>query len=65
MKKMHFYNFILDFLLLVYFALYLMNLLWCMWAVTQESLSLGFLTKQDSKQPPQLQRLARKLKFRL
>ena len=46
MKKMHFYNFILDFVLLVYFATYLMSLLWCMWAVMQESLYLGFPTKQ-------------------
>ena len=35
------------------------------WPATQEHLSSGFLTKQDSKQSPQLQRLARKMKFRL
>ena len=31
------------------------------WAWTQQNLSSGFLTKQDSNQSPQLQRLARKL----
>ena len=34
-------------------------------ASSRENLSSGFLTKQDSNQSPQLQRLARKLKFRL
>ena len=34
------------------------------WAPTRETLSSGFLTKSDSNQPAQLQRLARKLKFR-
>ena len=34
-------------------------------AATQLNLSSGVLTKQDSNQSPQLQRLARKLKFRL
>ena len=34
------------------------------WASSQQNLSSGFLTKRDSHQPPQLQRLARKLKFR-
>ena len=33
------------------------------WAAMQENLSSGFPTKQDSMQSPQLQRLARKLKF--
>ena len=33
------------------------------WAPTQENLSSRFLTKSDSNQPAQLQRLARKLKF--
>ena len=32
--------------------------------VTQENLSLGSLTKLDSKQSSQLQTLARQLKFR-
>ena len=31
-----------------------------MWALTRQNLSSGFLTKRDSNQPPQLQRLARK-----
>ena len=35
------------------------------WASTRENLSLGFLTKRDSNQSPQLQRLARKLKCHL
>ena len=35
------------------------------WASSQPNLSSGFLQKRDSHQPPQLQRLARKLKFRL
>ena len=32
---------------------------------TQENLSSGFLTKPDSNQSPPLQKLARKLEFRL
>ena len=35
------------------------------WTTTQENLSAGFPTKQDEMQSPQLQRLARTLKFRL
>ena len=35
------------------------------WASTRQNLSCGFLTKRDSNQSPQLQRFARKLKFRL
>ena len=35
------------------------------WASTQQNLSSGFPTKRGSNQSPQLQRLARKLKFRL
>ena len=35
------------------------------WAVTRENLSSGFPTKWGSNQSPQLQRLARKLKFHL
>ena len=35
------------------------------WASSRKNLSLGFLTKRDSNQSPQLQRLARKLKIRL
>ena len=35
------------------------------WALSQQNLSLGFLSKQDSNHPAQLQRLARKLKFGL
>ena len=31
----------------------------------RQNLSLGFLTKRESNQSPQLQRLARKLEFRL
>ena len=34
------------------------------WASTRQELSSGFPTKRDSNQSPQLQRLARKLKFR-
>ena len=34
-------------------------------ASTRENLSSGFPTKRDSNQSPQLQRLARKLKFHL
>ena len=34
-------------------------------ASMQQNLSSGFPTKRDSNQSPQLQRLARKLKFRL
>ena len=33
------------------------------WVSMRPNLSSGFLTKQDSNQSPQLQRLARKLKF--
>ena len=33
------------------------------WATSRENLSSGFLTKQVSNQSPQLQRLARELKF--
>ena len=35
------------------------------WAATQQNLSSGFLKKRDSNQSPQLQKLARNLKFRL
>ena len=35
------------------------------WAATRENLSSGFPTKRVSNQSPQLQRLARKLKFHL
>ena len=35
------------------------------WASLRENLSSGFPTKRVSKQSPQLQRLARKLKFHL
>ena len=35
------------------------------WAVSRENLSSGFQTKRVSNQSPQLQRLARKLKFHL
>ena len=35
------------------------------WAATRKNLSLGFLKNRDSNQSPQLQRLPRKLKFRL
>ena len=34
------------------------------WASLRQHLSLGFQTKWDSNQPAQLQRLARKMKFR-
>ena len=38
----------------------------CMiWVTSRENLSSGFLTKRVSNQSPQLQRLARKLKFHL
>ena len=37
----------------------------CIWASLPQNLSLGFVTKQDSNQSPQLQRLARELKFHL
>ena len=36
---------------------------WIKWASSRENLSSGFPTKRDSNQFPQLQRLARKLKF--
>ena len=36
-----------------------------LWASTRQNLSSGFQTKQVSNQSPQLQRLARKLKFQL
>ena len=36
-----------------------------MWASSLQNLSSGFLTKRDSNQSPQLQRLARKLNFHL
>ena len=35
------------------------------WAATRENLSSGFLIKRVSSQSPQLQRLARKLKFHM
>ena len=35
------------------------------WATMLQNLFLGFPRKRDSNQSPQLQRLARKLKFRL
>ena len=35
------------------------------WASPRQNLSSGFLKKRDSNQSPQLQRLARKMKFRL
>ena len=35
------------------------------WAETRQNLSSGFLTKPDSNQSPQIQRLARILKFLL
>ena len=35
------------------------------WTSSLQNLSLGLLTKRDSNQPPQLQRLTRTLKFRL
>ena len=35
------------------------------WASARENLYSGFLTKRDYSQSPQLQRLARKLTFRL
>ena len=35
------------------------------WALTRENLSFGFPTKRVSNQSPQVQRLARKLKFHL
>ena len=35
------------------------------WASSRENLSSGFPTKRDSDRSPQIQRLARKLKFRL
>ena len=38
---------------------------WIILATTSLNLSSGFLTKRDSYQSPQIQRLARKLKFRL
>ena len=41
------------------------NALFDNWDVTGENLSSGFQTKWDLNQPAQLQRLARKLKFRL
>ena len=34
-----------------------------LWALSRENLSSGCLTKRDSDQSPQLQRLARKLNF--
>ena len=37
---------------------------WSIWASTPQNLSSEFLTNRDSNQSPQLQRLARKLKFR-
>ena len=33
------------------------------WAVSRQDLSSGFLTKRDSNQSTQLQRLARQMKF--
>ena len=39
------------------------RLSYIIWAATRHNLSLGFLLKSDSNQPPQLQRLARNLKF--
>ena len=36
-----------------------------LWPATRQNLASGFPTKQDSNQSPQLQGLARKLKFRL
>ena len=43
------------------------NLIYCsiIWALLQENLSLGCPTKPVSNQSPQLQRIARKLKFDL
>ena len=41
----------------------LLNIL--IWASTRQNLSSGIPTKRDSNPSPQLQRLARKLKFRL
>ena len=37
----------------------------CIWAVLRQNLSSGFLTKRVSNQSPQLQRLARRLKYHL
>ena len=41
------------------------NGLYHIWASSRQNLSSGFTTKGDSNQSPHLQRLARKLKFRL
>ena len=38
---------------------------YCIWAMSRQNLSSGFVTRQDSNQPVQLQRLARGLKFQL
>ena len=42
-----------------------MSNLYTIWALSWQNLSSGFLKKRDSNQSPQLQRLDRKLKFRL
>ena len=51
----------------IYFLLFCVQLGYAPinWAVTRQNLSSGFLKKRDSSQSPQLQRLARKLKFHL
>ena len=38
-------------------------IIFIIWASTRQNLSSVFLTKRDSNQSPQLQKLARKLKF--
>ena len=40
------------------------QMIYSIWATSQQNLSSGFPTKRDSNQSPQLQRLAKKLKFR-
>ena len=49
-------------IMLIWFAYFLW---WYIWAATRENLSSVIPTKPDSNQYPQLQRLARKLKFHL
>ena len=44
---------------------YAESILFIIWATSRENLSSGFPPKRVSNQSPQLQRLARKLKFHL
>ena len=59
-------NFYLSLLLMCFiFTKLIITFFYYTWASTRQNLSLGFPTKRDSNQSPQLQRLARKSKFRL